>query len=103
MPRGGRREGAGRPKGALNLRTRALFESVAAGGEMPIGYIIRIMRDENAPSWRRDRMALAAAAYLHPRLANMPADEDEELEGEGAPPSNGEAANGEATNAGGLK
>jgi hypothetical protein len=43
-------------------------------------------------------MALAAAAYLHPRLSSTLTDEDEELEGEGAPPPNGDAANGEATN-----
>jgi hypothetical protein len=30
MPRGGRRDGAGRSKGPINLRTRALFEFVSA-------------------------------------------------------------------------
>jgi hypothetical protein len=101
MNRGGRREGAGRPKGALNLKTRALLESVAAGGEMPIGYIMRVMRDENVPSKRRDKMALAAAAYFHPRLLSVPLSEDEESEGESVPAtSNGEAANGEITSGG---
>jgi hypothetical protein len=103
MSRGGRREGAGRPKGAMNLRTRALLEAVSAGGETPIGYMIRVMRDQNAPSARRDKMALAAATYLHARLSSTSAEEDEEPEGEGAPPPNGETANGEATNGGGLK
>ena len=100
MPSGGRREGAGRPKGATNLRARALFESVAAGGETPIDYMIRVMRDQNAPSARRDKMALAAAAYLHSRLSSLPAD-DEAPEGEGDPPA-GKSANGEAADDGGL-
>ncbi len=65
--------------------------------------MIRVMRDQNAPSTRRDKMALAAAAYLHSRLASMPAEEDEEPEGEGAALPNGEAANGEAPNGGGLE
>ena len=99
MARGGRREGAGRPKGALNLKTRALLESVAAGGEMPIGYIMRVMRDENAPSKRRDKMALAAAAYFHPRLLSVPLNEDEESEGESTA-SDGEPENGEVVNSG---
>jgi hypothetical protein len=31
--------------------------------------MVRNMRDEGAPADRRDRMAIAAAPYLHPRLA----------------------------------
>jgi hypothetical protein len=31
--------------------------------------MVRNMRDEGAPADRRDRMAIAAAPYLHARLA----------------------------------
>jgi len=84
MARGGRREGAGRPKGAPNFRTRAMFEEAAAGGEMPIAYMLRVMRDEDAPDLRRDAMAKVAAAYLHPRVAASHVDDEEvsELDGD---------------------
>lgn len=66
---GGRRNGSGRPKGAISFRTRALIEAAASGGEMPIAYMLRVMRNENAPDARRDDMARAAAAYLHSKLS----------------------------------
>ncbi|HEV2669299.1 MAG TPA: hypothetical protein VG324_30555, partial [Blastocatellia bacterium] len=61
MTHGGRRNGAGRPKGAISLSTRALLEASISGGETPIAYMLRVMRDENAPDARRDEMAKAAA------------------------------------------
>lgn len=33
--------------------------------------MLRVMRDENAPTPRRDEMARAAAPYLHAKLANV--------------------------------
>jgi hypothetical protein len=77
LPKGGRRSGAGRPKGAISLSTRAIIEAAKSNGEMPIDYMLRIMRDENAPDARRDRMARAAAAYLHSKLSSI---EDEEAQ-----------------------
>jgi hypothetical protein len=71
MPRGGKRNGAGRPKGAIALSTRAIIEAAESGGEMPIAYMLRVMRDENAPSARRDRMARAAARYLHSQVSSI--------------------------------
>jgi hypothetical protein len=71
MPRGGRREGSGRPIGAPNRRTRALVEAAESGGEMPIAYMLRVMRDEDAPDRRRDEMAKVAAPYLHPRITAL--------------------------------
>jgi hypothetical protein len=67
MSHGGRRNGAGRPKGAISLDRRALIAAAQAGGEMPIAYMLRVMRDENVSSTRRDSMAKAAAAYLYSR------------------------------------
>jgi len=35
----------------------------------PLDYMLKVMRDETAESWRRDRMAQIAAPYLHPEIA----------------------------------
>jgi hypothetical protein len=38
-------------------------------GETPLQYMLRIIRDEAVDPIRRDRMAIAAAPYCHPRVA----------------------------------
>jgi hypothetical protein len=71
MPRGsqpGERRG-GRRKGTLNTRTREFIERIEASGLVPLEYMLAVMRDETAPSERRDEMAKAAAPFVHPRLA----------------------------------
>src|SRR5215470_9794302 len=72
VPRGGKRPGAGRPRGAISKSTRAILEAAAAHGEMPLDYMLRVMRDPDAPAARRDEMAKAAAPYLHARLQPAP-------------------------------
>ena len=67
--RGGKRNGAGRPKGAPNKMTAERREAISASGKDPLNYMIRIMRDERASAERRDDMAKAAAPYVHPKLA----------------------------------
>ena len=42
---------------------------IAASGEMPLAYMMRIMRDPTTEPHRRDAMAKAAAPYVHPTLA----------------------------------
>jgi len=69
MPKGGKREGAGRPKGAPNKASAALAVEIAASGETPLAYMLRVMRDQTAEHPRRDEMAKAAAPYVHPKLA----------------------------------
>ena len=59
----------GRPRGSRNKRTRALIEAAEADGETPLQYMLRVMRDQHAPSRRRDEMARAAAPFLHAKLA----------------------------------
>ena len=61
----------GRPKGSRNKRTRALVEAAQNGGEMPLDYMLGVMRDPKAPARRRDEMAKAAAPYLHSKLASV--------------------------------
>jgi hypothetical protein len=80
VSRGGYRQGAGRPRGAKDKRPRitaAAIEKTArlsrkavakAGGELPLPYMLKIMNDPTQPQARRDKMAIAAAAFCHPRL-----------------------------------
>src|SRR5262245_44161438 len=62
----------GRPKGSRNKRTRATLEAAKAGGELPLEYMLRIMRDPKASNTRRDEMARTGAPYLHPKLVATP-------------------------------
>lgn len=68
MPRGGRREGAGRKPGSITRRTRDIAEGASADGVMPLDYMLKVMRDSNEPQERRDEMAKAAAPYCHAKL-----------------------------------
>jgi hypothetical protein len=68
----GERRG-GRKKGTPNKATTAaaIRAEVAASGEIPLDYMLRVMRDETADPARRDAMAKAAAPYVHPSLASV--------------------------------
>src|SRR5215470_1266615 len=79
MPRGGKRPGAGRPPGAISKSTRAILEATASGGEMPLEYMLRIMRDPREPAACRDEMAKAAAPYLHPKMQSTAPSTDDGL------------------------
>jgi hypothetical protein len=37
-------------------------------GELPLAYMLRVMRDQRVNTRRRDAMALAGAAFCHPKL-----------------------------------
>jgi hypothetical protein len=39
-------------------------------GEMPLDYLLRLMRDETAAPARRDRAAVVASQYCHERRAD---------------------------------
>lgn len=71
MARGGNRPGAGRKRGSPNKASIARQKQVAEGGQTPLEYMLRVMRDSRTNGERRDRMAVAAAPYVHPKLANM--------------------------------
>ena len=69
---GGARPGAGRPKGAKN---RPRFESPEqaeqyANAEMPLDYMLAVMRDPLADWKRRDKMAKAAALFVHAKITS---------------------------------
>jgi len=70
MARGGARNGAGRPKGAKTQITEEAIRK-AGEGETPLEYMLRVMRDETQVDDRRDKMAIAAASYMHPRAVEV--------------------------------
>ncbi len=69
---GGRRAGAGRPKGAVSKRSeRSIASLTNKYPEMPRDYMLRVMNDPRASNARRDAMARYAAPYVHPKLATI--------------------------------
>lgn len=73
MARGGKRPGAGRPKGAANKKTREIAERAIQEGITPLEYMLRLLRDESADPQMRFEAAKAAAPYIHPRLSSIEA------------------------------
>ena len=67
--RGGRRPGAGRKAGGHNKRTLQFRAEVAKSGCTPLEHMLAVLHDERADADRRDRMAVAAAPFVHARLA----------------------------------
>lgn len=83
--RGGRRAGAGRKPGSLNIRTRAIAEAAAAQGVTPLEVMLSNMRrywqlaldaegtaqGEDELAYRRlaQDAATDAAPFVHPRLS----------------------------------
>jgi hypothetical protein len=63
----------GRQKGVANKRTREIADAAVKEGLTPLEYMLAVLRDEKVDPERRDRMAAAAAPYIHPRLANVEA------------------------------
>ena len=68
MSRGGARPGAGRKKGGTNKINAEAVEQAKAGGEMPLDFLLRIMRDAGADEAKRIDCAKAAAPYCHQKL-----------------------------------
>lgn len=66
--KGGTKRG-GRQKGTRNKVSAELIAVASAGGEMPLAYMLRVMRDATVDHFRRDVMAGKAAPYLHAHLA----------------------------------
>lgn len=82
MARGGARPGAGRPKGAKSVKTKPkpragqkpkippdIAAEAAAENLDPLAYMLKVMNDPASGPERRDRMAIAAAPFVHIRPA----------------------------------
>lgn len=61
--------GGGSRKGKPNRLNVIAREKAERGGELPLDYMLKVMRDEKTTAERRDEMAKAAGPYCHPRLA----------------------------------
>jgi hypothetical protein len=77
MPRGGRRPGAGRPKGARDKFNVALHERLAGGEDDPAEILIGLMRHSN-PSIAL-RAAKALMPHVYPKLSVLDASAAVEL------------------------
>lgn len=71
MARGGKRDGAGRPAGAVTRRAREAADRAAQDGLSPLDYMLSILRNEEADTKDRMWAAEKAAPYVHPKLANI--------------------------------
>lgn len=74
MASGGYRPGAGRPKGAKAPKAKTIKvvvgEAAKKSGMKPLDYMLAVMNDSGADAERRDRMAIAAAPYVHSKAAD---------------------------------
>lgn len=74
MAHGGARPGSGRKPGGANRATKEAVVKAKASGEMPLDYLLGIMRDAKADEAKRIDCAKAAAPYLHARRAPVGSD-----------------------------
>jgi len=77
MAHGGARPGAGRKAGGANKLSREAYERAQEGGELPLDFLLRVMRDDNSDEARRIDCAKAAAPYVHPKRAPIDGDGNE--------------------------
>ena len=88
MARGGYRPGSGPQKGtkynkggAKTPKKRDVPEDIKkeakAANMDPLDYMLKVMNDEDAEPERRDRMAIAAAPFMHPRKGEGKGKKDE--------------------------
>ena len=76
--RGGYRPGSGRPKRSAQLRRDRITTAPAPGRMPPLDYMLSVMNDPGVDDARRDRMAIAAAPYVHTRVADVKPGKKEE-------------------------
>ena len=71
MPKGGKREGAGRPRGSRGRRTEDSITKAEALGPTPLEVLLESMHAARAEGERAEAVecAKAAAPYVHPKLA----------------------------------
>lgn len=69
--KGGARPNAGRKPGSPNKKTAALQAEIAATGETPLAFLLRVMRDPKKQWATRIDCAKAAAPFVHAKLASV--------------------------------
>ena len=76
MVSGGFRPGAGRPKGSKSPKAKPvkvapdIKKAARQSGMTPLDYMLTVMNDDKSDGDRRDRMAIAAAPYVHARASD---------------------------------
>ena len=71
MARGGFRPNAGRKQGSVNRLNVELIKRAEEGGQMPLDYMLKVMRDESVDTKVRIDAAKAAAPFVHQKLASL--------------------------------
>lgn len=85
MPKGGLRPGAGRPVGSIGSAKKIVEQGLQEPANQnltPLEYMLKVVNDPEADINRRDRMAQAAAPYVHPRADTIAAGKKETAEKE---------------------
>lgn len=73
-PNGGARPGAGRPKGSVRQFKESALKDIlgaARADELPLDFMLRVMRHEKTPTLVAIELAKAAAPYMHHKLASV--------------------------------
>jgi len=78
MARGGYRPGAGRPKSASVKTEVEVKREASKAGLSPLEYMLSVMNDDQAERDRRDKMAIAAAPYVHAKADEAKAGKKEQ-------------------------
>ena len=74
MSHGGARAGAGRKPGTINRFSKDLLDKAAQSGQLPVDYMLGVMRDESLDTRLRIDAAKAAAPYVHQKLSAISVD-----------------------------
>ena len=71
MGRGGRRAGAGRPKGSATRRTAEIADAAMADPAIktPLDHLLDTLNNPHVGQARKDKVAESLLPYLHPRLS----------------------------------
>lgn len=88
MASGGFRAGAGRPKGAKAPKAKVIKvapdikKAARKSGMSPLDYMLTVMNDSDADNDRRDRMAIAAAPFVHEKPSDKALGKKEQAQAE---------------------
>ena len=74
MGHGGARAGAGRKPGTINRFSKDLLDKAAQSGQLPVDYLLEVMRDQSLDTRLRIDAAKAAAPYVHQKLSAISVD-----------------------------
>ena len=74
MSHGGARAGAGRKPGTINRFSKDLLDKAVQSGQLPVDYLLEVMRDQSLDTRLRIDAAKAAAPYVHQKLSAISVD-----------------------------